>query len=89
MRISQFLKIDEHFYPFQHYLVFSREYFFVQNNVFKPWGGGGWGRGVSAQREFKMAMKQPTLASGDQDGLSPPSTSRENTHTCSFLSRGG
>ena len=28
LRISQFLKIDDHFYPLLHYLVFSRVYFF-------------------------------------------------------------
>ena len=43
---------------------------------------------MSALRKFKMAMKQPTLASfnfkgssSNQDGLSP-STSGENTNAC-------
>ena len=84
LRISQFLKIDYHFYPLLHYLVFSSVYFFYPN-VFTPQ------KKASAMHGFKMAMKQPTFvafdfkrSSNDQDGLTP-STSGDNTETFSQL----
>ena len=85
LRISQFLKIDDHFYPLLHYLVFSRVYFLIQNVVFTP------RKKASAMHGLKMAIKQPTFvsfdfkrSSNDQDGLTP-STLGENTETCSQL----
>ena len=59
--------------------------FLIQNVVFTPW------KKVCAMHGLKMAMKQPTFvsvefkrSSNDQDGLTP-STSGENTETCSQL----
>ena len=70
LRISQFLKIDDHFYPLLHYLVFSSVYFFL-SKMCLPLGNK-----ASAMHGFKMAMKWPTFvafdfkrSSNDQDGL--------------------